>query len=332
MSLLASGLVISCGSQQPGAQAQGRDDSLTQADPSTVLVHGNMGVMEVTLTGEPVRRLLSAPVQAAVRHGEDVFAITGGQHEALGDEDDVITETALVRVSLRDGSAQRVALLDPVPGLDCEQAQVHLLPLTVQSAFDFRMNASGDALCVRRQDRNANMMDVAVHQRVWLADGRVESRVLQCGEPREEPFDCGALPRRPAPPPVRGHRVEEGHIVAPDGTRRPIAGGFEEEQSSPSGSWVLLSAVAEEGDYIHRALLLLDRRGGSVHPLGPSSDGAALTDAALADTASLLGGMTVPGEAFIRFVSWGGVEYLVADQFLVTPGGGTANLMGTPIL
>lgn len=65
------------------------------------------------------------------------------------------------------------------------------------------MDATGESVCVRRQDRNVNMMDMAVDERVWLADGRVESRVVHCFEPREAPFDCGAPRAVPSQTPTR---------------------------------------------------------------------------------------------------------------------------------
>lgn len=333
--LLVSALLVSCAARQPGVQAASVVETTVPAAPVSVLVYGNTGVLEVTLAGEIVRRIFPEGVTAAVRHGDHVFALVGGEHVTFDfDGGEWITPVELVRVDIVDGSADRLATLGAPMGFDCVPEGRHLERLGVHSDLDLRVDATGESVCVRRQDRNLNMMQMAVDERVWLTDGRVEARVVHCFEPREVPFDCGAprvLPSQ-APTRVHGHRVEEGHIVAPDGSRRPIAGGFEEERASASGNWVLLSAVTAEGDYIQRALLLLDRRSGSVHPFGSYSDGAALPDSALTDSATLLGGMTVPGEAFIRFVTWGGAEYLVINQALVTPGGRTSHLMGTPIL
>jgi hypothetical protein len=43
--------------------------------------------------------------------------------------------------------------------------------------------------------------------------------------------------------------------------------GYEEEQVSPSGRWLLLGGDPEEGDYMYRRLVLLDRSTGELFPV-----------------------------------------------------------------
>lgn len=195
-----------------------------------------------------------------------------------------------------------------------------------------RVDAVAGVVCVRVADRNINMMDVAVDYRVTLADGRVESRVEWCGGVGAPGFDCGGARRTAAPPrSPTGYRLEDDALVAPDGTRRPIVGAFHEELVSPSGRWVLLSGAREEADYIYRVLLMLDRRDGAVRALGVGTAQAPLTPEMLRDPDALSSGLTAVGESLVRFVAWGGVERLVVDHLLVTPGGETVDLHGTPI-
>src|SRR6185369_1481135 len=42
---------------------------------------------------------------------------------------------------------------------------------------------------------------------------------------------------------------------------------YRAEATSPSGRWILLSGEIEEGDFVHRRLLLLDRANGALFPV-----------------------------------------------------------------
>jgi hypothetical protein len=275
------------------------------------------GVFEVALDGHIVRMLTDTPTEAAVR---------------LGDELLLVGEGHVGRLSSRGGEVARVAVLSRPADLTCEAAGDGTLPLSVQTIGDVRVDALAGVVCVRLADRNMNMMDVAVDYRVTIADGRVESRVEWCGGVDAPGFDCGGARRTAAPlPSPSGFRMEGDAIVAPDGTRRSIVGEFHEELVSPSGRWVVLSGARQEADYIYRALLLLDRRDGAVHAIRVGDSSAPLTAGDLGDLTSLSRGLTAVGESVVRFVSWGGVERLVVDQFLVTPRGETVDLHGTPI-
>lgn len=283
----------------------------------TTFVYSDAGLFEVELDGRIVRMLIGTPIEAAVRLGDDFLAVGEGR---------------VSRVARDGGHVTRIAVLELPADASCQQAQPDLLPLAVQQARDVRVDSSSGVVCVRVSDRNENMMDVAVDYRITLADGRVESRVTWCGGVDGPGFECGAPLRAPAPArAVSGHRLESGAIIGPDGRRRVIVGEFREELIAPSGHWVVLEGAREEADYIHRALLLLDRRDGSVRALGVGIANTPLTDANLADREALAAGLTAVGESTVRFVPWGGVERLVVDHFLVTPGGETVDLHGTPV-
>jgi hypothetical protein len=64
---------------------------------------------------------------------------------------------------------------------------------------------------------------------------------------------------------------EDEQVMAsgPSGSRTAVARllGYTSEVSSPSGRWMVLGGDVEEGDYIHRLLVLLDRTTGEVFPI-----------------------------------------------------------------
>jgi len=136
-------------------------------------------------------------------------------------------------------------------------------------------------------DRNNNMANVAIDVLVDLNNGKV-SRWLTLGEEdclpptgvkvagasdrMDCPFSEEATPEPPTPPEFPFTFSEKGVLkMGSDVAGTPILEipGYQPDSSgpSPSGRWLVLSGDQEDGDYIHRALVLLNRENGEVFPI-----------------------------------------------------------------
>lgn len=175
-------------------------------------------------------------------------------------------------------------------------------PLEPQSHQDFRIDARGGQVCLRIQDRNDNMSDVAMLVAMSLDSLKVGTRITldvnqhcndkgdlaadlckddEWGEPWIEgtpaptvaatwPFDY----REDKHTLMKGSKAV-GRLCAEGADDDENAWGrcAEIESRSPSDRWILLSGVISEGDYIHRDLLLLDRSDGKLWQVVDPYDG-----------------------------------------------------------
>lgn len=240
----------------------------------------------------------------------------------------------LERISLIDGSRVAVATL---PAFACANGtEEELLGLDVQEPYDFVVDPQGKRAYLTLMDRNANMADVQLKVRVELDSGRV-ARWQTLGEP-----EC--LP----PPGVSPGDPDEDqwHTLtlrsSTEATARKYTFDFDSESSwvlksgepathlpdylaegaSPSGRWLVLGGELQEGDYIHRNLLLLDREDGNVYPIleQPGPWPAPLAAAKRAVKVPESGMADVVGESDVRWLSFSeSVELLIVDQLVVQP-------------
>jgi len=79
----------------------------------------------------------------------------------------------------------------------------------------------------------------------------------------------GARTEEPRAQSTVGSRAEEPRASTASSKPQVTAAleGYEEEQVSPSGRWLLLGGDPEEGDYMYRRLVLLDRSTGELFPV-----------------------------------------------------------------
>jgi hypothetical protein len=109
--------------------------------------------------------------------------------------------------------------------------------------------------------------------------------------------------------------------------------GYGTEDESPSGRWLVLGGDIEEGDYIHRRIVLFDRESGDVFPIrtkpgawpSPLAGSGARPPFAIAlpETASVV------GESDVRWLGEDETsELLVVDELLVRPRGASFSVDG----
>jgi hypothetical protein len=304
-------------------------------DPQHALIVGNAEHLELwSLDGTSHRTLSVGPALHPRRLDADTVV-------ALSDaSQDLQRGTELVRISLHDGSRTLIATL---PAFRCSNdAPDTWQDLDVQDALDFRFDASGNMACLDLMDRNANMADVSLKVRVELDSGSIQ-RWLGVGEPEciapagvshGEPSDeewCGfERVSDDAPEPTASFAFdyddETGWVkrVTGEPTNYAQLPDYMREKLSPSGRWLVLGGDIQEGDYIHRSLVLFDRAEGSLYPVlaAPGPWPLPLTAAKAVDAvkAPSEGMADVVGESDVRWLSVSpDSELLIVDQLVISP-------------
>jgi hypothetical protein len=274
-------------------------------------------------------------------------------------EDDLAKGARLEKITLADGKRARVAKVPPfaygAPDAGAAAPDADVIPeipfgLALQDPSDFTVDRSGHVACLVLMDRNINMADVVVGMRIDLATGDV-LRHLEVGKETWEPPAGVALgdaerctpkeaPAAPDPDPTSfrfafdNEQVVErtpGAAAAPR-LRLP---GYSAEAGSPSGRWQVLGGDVEEGDYIHRSVVLLDRASGEVFPIraapGPwpaplrpaGKKGPPRLRTPIGHTAEAV------GETDLRWLGRSAAsELLIVDALVVRPGGRAFSVKG----
>jgi hypothetical protein len=280
----------------------------TASAPLTLIVAGDSGVLEVGLDGAVKRTLARSPARRP--------RLTAGGKEVLFFARDL---AEIRRITLATGAVARVAAL-PRSFAICAgggRKNVAIGDLDVQDPDDFVVD--GGALCMSLMDRNANMANVRVHVRVDLASGAVQHRVSAGGACDPKAPDLPACAPPPEPPPAAAAAPFPLSSLGLPAT-------VKEESVSPSGRWSVLSQETEGGDYIHRSLLLLDRRERRVYTLAKGPFPSPLASAQLASPQTITGTADAVGESDVRWI--GGRDLLLVDRLLVTPEQGGVELPG----
>jgi len=266
----------------------------------------------------------------------------------------------LERIALDGGKRTRVAKLPPFGSAGAADAGASAAiqwSLDIQSPDNFVVDASKRFACLTLMDRNLNMLSATLFERVDLATGQV-SRWFELLDPGDA--------RGPLPDGVKAGQPDAGETCSPrenaiaaiapvetlpfrfDNERiveqkegKPVAraklGGYfiEAAGASPSGRWLLLGGDLEEGDYIHRQLVLLDRATGDLFPIRPKG-GAWPAPLAPAGKKSpprfatpVKNTVGVVGESDVRWLSRApDAEILIVDGLVVRPGAGSFNVEG----
>jgi hypothetical protein len=260
------------------APSQGKPDATT-FDPLDLLVGKKTG-LEIWGRDGKRKRIVSKGEARYPRwlNPETVVVLrTGGR--PIG-EGTAVVET----VSLNDGSRHRVAR---IPKFKCAGAAANdtVLELDLQDESDFSVDEQGELICLDLLDRNINMASLGVKVvlsaksgkiRRWLDLGKEEC-AAPAGMAKGEPATCeGRGPRPTIPeaeesprPTLSASLKASSHGVVINGE----PGGpykvedYTEESASPSKRWVVLGGEAEDGDYIHRKLVLFDRQTGRIFPI-----------------------------------------------------------------
>ncbi|MEO8179096.1 MAG: hypothetical protein ABI895_09710 [Deltaproteobacteria bacterium] len=260
----------------------------------------------------------------------------------------------LQRITLADGKRTTLAQLPTfsctekgeAPGNEPDEYDVDL-----QDESEFEIDPAQGAACLRLQDRNDNMVSLALSVRVDLASHKVE-RWLALGEdvcqppadvhpppPQDENGSSEpqgwcvlsslrqyALPKPSASRPF--DLSEEGQVRerTPQGWRNVLhIAGYSAELASPSGRWLVLGGDQSDGDYIHRSLVLLDRDRGQVYPIVTGDWPEPLQPKGKAHpqlATPIEGTMPAVGETEVRWIGTAEAEVLIVDGFALRPGVG----------
>lgn len=284
----------------------------------TLLVAGEQGVREVGLDGKTLRVISREKASNPRRmpDGKSLLYLVPGKPE-------------LRRMDLQTGASSKVAALPrsfrvcKQPEQDEEQV-LKFADLDVQSAGDFVVDKSGMAACLELMDRNLNMADVIINVRVPLQGGaKVQwATSMPDGCPGPKLTSCEPVRSPLAVPPAGSYDVEDGWLVS--GKRRVARlgkGAFHNELVSPGGLWAIISGIVDEGDYIYRALFLLNRRDGTIRTIGKRSVVLARKQLRTMDAESEV----AVGETTIRWIT---DDVLLIDSKLVFPGKGLIELGG----
>jgi hypothetical protein len=118
----------------------------------------------------------------------------------------------------------------------------------------------------------------------------------------------------------------ESHIVFSAQEELLLVPGYDAERISPSGRWLLLAGDESEGDYMHRKLVLLDRRTGALYPIVADREGwpqplASAGGRAKSLAVPIAGTIDVVTETDVRWLgSSEPTEVLVIGSLVVKPG------------
>ena len=109
------------------------------------------------------------------------------------------------------------------------------------------------------------------------------------------------------------------------GKRRLRLRDYQVEATSGSGRWLVLGGDVEEGDYIYRRLVLLDRQDGTLYPLGEEPGPWPKPIGRVGQAARTVGtpvaqAALVPYEDELRWLQGGSGDLLVFGRLIVLPG------------
>lgn len=256
--------------------------------------------------------------------------------------DDLARGGHIERIVLANGARSRVADLPPFACVAGPQGTQDVMRLDIQEETDFLIDRTKGWACMTLMDRNINASSLSLNVRISLKSGKV-TRHLSTGEEicqaptgvttgENRGATCAfAFPPETIDPQPMLHpfSFKAGNVLQSiGGVSRKVLRlrGYEKLSLSPSGHWAVLHGDAEEGDYIHRSLVLLDRVTGKVFPireeagawpdpLKPAGKKAATIKVPIVNT------IGVVGETDVRWLGTSAQdEVLVVDSLVITPG------------
>ena len=261
------------GSHVPTAPAP--EPAVSQPEPSQPLIVGSERGVEAWRPDGTDKRLISAGPALQPRWLDRETLLVLHPLENTG-------ELALERVSLHDGARKTIAKLPAFSCVEPGRKSGYPMELAVQSSFDFRVDLTKQLACVARMDRNYNMAGVRVSSRVDLRSHDSSSwlelieascatpKGLLAGDPPEE-SDCRyTADPEPEKNPRFAYEFDEHTLWEKTGEQRVaklVLPDYYEERSSPSGRWSVLAGDEQEGDYMYRRVVLLDRNQGQIFPI-----------------------------------------------------------------
>ncbi len=240
----------------------------------TLLTSGERGVFLVSENGEALRRTDTPASQARRRADGTIFFLHNSG--------------PLMELRSLTKDTERVVASVPVNWeVDPSSCTAHAAPsgvtLAVQDETGFFINPSGTHACLSLMDRNLNMLDLAVRASIDLATGAVTSRLQyfeDCVVHETDAKDvCAHVPairRSTAVSGTNGARkwqFRNGRLHTHESSNNPIElcgqtsiadASCGVDSTSPSGRWIAITLGTEDGDYIHRSIVLADLDTGEI--------------------------------------------------------------------
>lgn len=244
------------------------------------LIVGHRGGLEAWRADGTGHRVISAgPALFPRRFGADYVVVLRPMSGP-----DVRDGAYVDLIALADGDRRPLAEL---PAFRCAELEAgHPTPtrLTVQEPADFEVDSSQGVACLGLMDGSTNSARVRVRARVdlrtqhvdrWLVVGEANCTPpsgVQSGDPAPDGVCWNIRPTtHNAPDPgAFPFTFAEEHVrmaAAPRGGAKSRLRGYQVEEPSPSGRWLLLAGDYSERDVVYRRLLLLDRRDGMLYPI-----------------------------------------------------------------
>jgi hypothetical protein len=232
------------------------------------------------------------------RLGLEAWRSDGGGHRLISPgaafhprrfgRDHVLALRPLSGFDVREGAILELIELATLPPFRCAEApdpsQPHPRGLDVEDPSDFEVHAQERVVCLGLMDEVSRRASIRVRARVDLSKARVQRWLVlgedactppedvQAGDPAAD-GTCWAI-SPPASsdldPAAFPFTFDEEHVrmpAAPRGGAKLQMRGYQIDQASPSGRWILLTGDYVERDATYRRLVLLDRSDGKLYPL-----------------------------------------------------------------
>jgi hypothetical protein len=265
------------------------------ADPPRLVVGSDAGLQEVGLDGKVLATLTTTPARyPRYLPGSDRRVIVFLAPRGKGP---YAPYAELRRFSLRERREETIAKL-PRQELRCSRrfpSDIARSELLIQDEnHDFVLSRT--AACLHLLDRNSNMASAQVSLRVDLGRGKVARRFIvisqgcrvggRASADDARPFECGRLAGRhlagPASAPALRpagprYRLERGRLIRVEGKRAVVAARMsaafvedpftETKTLSRQDRYAVVKGASALGDYLHYAVLVLDRETGNLYPV-----------------------------------------------------------------
>jgi hypothetical protein len=308
------------------------------AEPESELIVGNAGGLIAWTRDGSSQRQISAGAALHPRLIDEQTVLVVAPVKPEADAEGWRLGARLERISLATGER---AIVAHVPGFSCanEKPEEYQYDLSVQDARDFEVAADKMTACVELMDRNTNMASVQVLVRVDLISGGVK-RWMTVGEAECKPPEgvvaasfeqvpgCeSAASRASDATAAYPFSFEEEKLLQASEAGKPALKvklrGYDVELASPSGRWLVLAGDPEEGDYLYRRLVLLDRASGQLYPI-PEEPGSWPSPLVAAKTKRIKqpieAAILVEGERELRWFGDAESELLIVGDLVVRPG------------
>ena len=301
----------------------------------TLLVAGQTGIHEVDLDGKVLRTLS----KTSAHHARYLAKRDGVLFQA--DDGDL-------RVVMLADASEKVLVKLPAKIKSCEKMPDYekghrflLSELSPQEERDFVVDEGGEFACLTLADRNENMRNVEVDIFVDLKRRKATPYVVGCNDVPPNKLTCAgtdwfAFEPAPSNNARFPYGIDKGWLVKRKSAGKASRvvmlgqGDFEEEQPSPSGSWVAIRGNEDWGDYCHRDLFLLNRVDGTVWPVRKEMP-RPLTVKELSELGKAKIETTdVVTETSLHWVP-GSDVLLIDGESLVKPGAGMIELPGATV-